>query len=64
MSKIYLCHEYGMEEKYTELELTQTYVVAVDKKEYPTLNIWIDDMLKMGILIEENDWQGKIYVVI
>lgn len=53
MSKIYLCHEYGMDERYTELELTQTYVVGVDKKEYPTLDIWLDDMLKMGILIEE-----------
>ena len=53
MSKTYLCHEYGIDERYTKLELTQIYIVTVDKKEYPTLDIWLADMLKMGILIEE-----------
>lgn len=50
--KNYICYENGFE-RYTEVEIQEVYLKEIDKIEYPTFSIWLTDMLKMGILIEE-----------
>ena len=49
--KNYICWEIGFE-CYNEIEIVEVYEKEILKSEYPTFDGWLDDMLKMGILIE------------
>ena len=49
----YIYWENGDPETYTIPELRVIFKNDIDKTEYKTCWIWLDDMIKMGILIEE-----------
>ena len=49
--KNYICWENDFE-CYNEVEIVEVYTKEVSKIEYPIFDTWLDDMLKMGILIE------------
>ena len=46
---IYSTYEDSITGKYTEKEMKNLYEKEVDKKEYPTFEGWVWDMLRSGV---------------
>jgi hypothetical protein len=63
--KNYICweNENGFE-CYNEIEIVEVYEKEILKSEYPTFDGWLDDMLKMGILIESERKEEMVQIKI